>query len=169
MKIPMLIVMALCISAITLESHGAEVKKELQLPLDSTQWEQEKYTLQSGEAICAVTSGHNGISVVTRRKPRGVLGILVKSNRELLPGGMFSISVGGKIFKTSEEYFPAGRSVEIMQALSEEGGKAYLEWSEVHSDKNHSRVRSSNIVKLEGFTSKFNECKRSFLGKSKPD
>lgn len=169
MQIPMLVLMALCVSGCTIESHGAELKKELHPPLTYAQWEQKKSTTNSGEAICVVTSGHNGISVVTRRKPSGVLGILVKSNRELLPGSTFSISVGGKNFKTSEEYFPAGRSVEIMQTLSEEGGKAYLEWSEVHSDKNHSRVRSSNIVKLEGFTSKFNECKRSFLGKSKPD
>lgn len=166
MKLPMLSLMALCVSGCTIKSQGAELKKELHPPISYGQWEQEKYTAQNGESICAVTSGHNGISVVTRRKSTGVLGILVKSNREILPGSKFTISVGSKNFKSSEEYFPSGRSVEIMQALSE-GDKAYLEWSEVHSD-HHGRIRSSNIVKLEGLTSQLNQCNLSFLGKFKP-
>lgn len=154
------IITMLALSACTTYQQGTELKSELYLPLTYPQWESENMTTSEGDPVCAVFSGHNGITVLLRKKLDGGLGVSVKNNRILSPGGDFSINVNGNHYRTSNEFFLADESVQIAQDLSE-GDKAYLEWSEARP--HHGFLRSTMILKLEGFSSIFEQCKRILL------
>jgi len=158
-------IVLLSLSACTVESQGADMKSEFHPPLTYAQWESESVTTRDGEPACAITSGYNGVSVYARKKPGGILGISVESNRALPPGSEFKINVGEHTYRTSQAFFPAGDSVELVQDFSV-NEKAYLEWSELHVG-GKGRQRYTNILKLEGFNAQFEQCKKRLLGEGK--
>lgn len=147
------------LSACTIERQGTELQSEFHPPLTYAQWKTEQYKTQSGQPVCVVTSGYNGLSVLLRRKEDNTLGISAKGERKLTPGMDFSVNVNGNHYRTSQEYFSASEAVRLADDLSTDG-KAYFEWSEPHGD-NHGRLRSSNIVKLDGFKQQFEQCRQA--------
>lgn len=152
----------LSLSACTFESQGSDMKSEFHPPLTYAQWESESVTTRGGEPACVISSGYNGVSVYARKKPGGILGISIESNRAMQPGTEFKINVGDHSYRTSQAFFPVGDSVEIVQDFSA-NEKAYLEWSELHPG-GKGRLRNTNILKLEGFNAQFEQCKKRLLG-----
>lgn len=150
------------LTACTIEQQGGELQSEFHPPLTYAQWKTEQYKTQSGQPVCAVTSGYNGLSVLLRRKEDNTLGISAKGERKLTPGMDFSVNVNGNHYRTSQEYFSGSQSVRLAEDLISTDGKVYLEWSEPHGDK-QGRLRSSNIVKLNDFKEKFEQCRHALL------
>jgi len=74
----------------------------------------------------------------------------------------FSVNVNGNHYRTSQEYFSTSQSVRLAEDLISTDGKVYLEWSEPHGD-NQGRLRSSNIVKVNDFKEKFEQCRYALL------
>lgn len=144
-------------SACTLESQQDVLKNELQPPLTYAQWQSETYTAQSGKAVCAVSSGYGGVTVLTHNDD-GAAGVVVKSNRKLPPGVRLSINVNGHHYETSQEFFSADQSAQLAEDFSKD--KAYLEWSEPDPDGN-GLLRYTSIVKPEGFDALFQQCRGS--------
>lgn len=149
------------LSACTIELQDGELQQELHPPLTYKAWNTERYKTLGGQPICAVTSGYSGLSVLLHRKEDDTIGVSVKGERKMTPGMAFSVNVNGNHYRTGQEYFSARQSVRIADDLSTDG-KAYLEWSEPHGD-NQGRLRSSNIVKLNDFKEKFEQCRHALL------
>lgn len=162
--LPFTLAAAIALTACTVESQGTELKTEFHPPLTYAEWKKESFTTQDGQPACAVTSGHNGISVFSHHVGGGRIGVLVKSNRPLPPGNALKVNVNGNHYETSQEFFPAGTSLEITQDLTK-ADKAYLEWTGPHSGGNN-RIRSSNILRMEGFAELFEQCRLAALNKS---
>lgn len=163
--IPITFVTLILLSACTIEQKDGKLQNEFHPPLTYATWTTEQYKTESGQPVCVVTSGYNGLSVLLRRMKDGALGISAKGERNLTPGMDFSVNVGGNHYRTTQEYFLTGESVKLAEDLKADG-KAYLEWSEPHPH-HPGRLRSSNIVKLEGFAPEFEQCKRTLLGKTR--
>lgn len=151
------LVMLCATGACTLESQQDVLKSELHPPLTYAQWQSETYTAQSGKAVCAVSSGYGGVTVLTHGE-NGAAGVVVKSNRKLSPGVRLSINVNGHHYETSQEFFPADESAQLADDFGKD--KAYLEWSEPDPDDN-GRLRYTSIVKPEGFNTLFQQCRGS--------
>lgn len=144
------------LSACTIEQQDTELKQEFYPPLTYATWKTESYKTQSGKMVCAVTSGHNGLNILQTREGKDIQ-IAARGERKLAPGMDFKVNVGGNHYRTSQEYFADSDAARMASDLAK-GGKAYLEWSEPHSD-NHGILRSSNIVKLDDFKARFEECR----------
>jgi hypothetical protein len=153
-----LLMIGVGLSACTIEQQGTELQSEFHPPLTYPQWKTEQYKTQSGQPVCVVTSGYNGLTVALRRKEDNTLGVSVKGERKLTPGMDFSVNVNGNHYRTSQEYFSASESARLADDLSA-GGKAYFEWSQPHG-RHHGVLRNSTIVKLEDFKPQFDACKR---------
>ncbi len=156
MKYGIFIVMA-AVSGCTFQQQEGEIKSEFHPPLTYAAWNTEQYTSTTGKPVCVVSSGHRGLSVMQHRMPDGTISVSAKGERKLTPGMEFNVNVNGNHYRTSQEYFSSSESLKLAEDLSTEG-KAYLEWSEPHGS-HHNRLRTSNIVKLEGFRQQFEQCK----------
>ena len=154
-----LLMIGVGLSACTIEQQGTELQSEFRPPLTYPQWKTEEYKTQAGQPVCIVTSG--SLSVESYRMKNGTLSVSVKGERKLTPGMDFKVNVNGNHYRTSQEYFSASESAALAKDLSA-GGKAYLEWSEPHGH-HHSRLRTNNIVKLDGFKAQFEQCRKSLL------
>lgn len=148
---------ALTLGACTIQQQGTELKQELNLPLTYASWKTESFKTQTGKAVCMVTSGYNGLSILQMRDGKNVT-ISARGERTLAPGMDFAVNVGDNHYRTSQEYFSDSEAARMASDLSA-GGKAYLEWSEPHPD-GKGRLRPSNIVRLDGFKEQFDACKR---------
>lgn len=157
--------MLVTLGACTIESQGADMKTEFHPPLTYAEWKKENFTTQDGEPACAATSGYNGISVFSHHVGGGRIGVSVKSNRPLSPGNALKVNVNGNHYETSQDFFPAGTSLEITQDLAK-ADTAYLEWTGPHSGGNN-RIRASNILRMEGFAELFEQCRQSLLSQKK--
>lgn len=148
---------AFALGACTIEQQGTELKQEFNPPLTYASWKTESYKTQSGTPVCVVTSGNNGLSILQSRSGKDIQ-VAARGDRKLSPGMDFKVNVGGNHYRTSQEYFTDSEAARMAADLSA-GGKAYLEWSEPHPDM-HGRLRSNNILKLEGFKAQFDACTR---------
>jgi hypothetical protein len=155
-----LAVAACAVSACTIQQQGTELKQEFNPPLTYASWKIERYETQSGRQVCEVTSGYNGLTIAQSRDGKHTP-VAARGERKMTPGMEFSVNVAGNHYRTSQEYFSFSEAPRLAEDLSM-GGKAYLEWSEPHGD-NHGRLRSSNIVKLDDFKARFEECRKSLL------
>ena len=150
---------AASISACTIEQQNGELRQEFNPPLTYDTWKIERYETQSGRRVCEVTAG--GLTIAQSRDGKHTP-VAARGERKMTPGMEFSVNVNGNHYRTSQEYFSFTEASRLAENLSM-GGKAYLEWSEPHGD-NHGRLRTNNIVKLDDFKARFEECRAS-LGK----
>jgi hypothetical protein len=151
-------IVSLALAACTIEQQGGELETEFHPPLTYAAWETQQLTGEQGQPVCAVTSGHNGLAVYVRRM-QGDVSVSVKGNRKLPPSAFLTVNINGKRYQTSQEFFAAADALELAQDLAA-GGKAYLEWSEIHPFGHGRRLHIVNVLKMEGFTSRFKECQR---------
>ena len=155
-RILALAVAATALSACTIEQQGTELKQEFNPPFTYASWKTESFKTQSGKAVCVVTSGYNGLSILQVRDGKSI-NISARGERKLSPGMDFKVNVSGNHYNTSQEYFADSDAQRMAVDLSGDG-KAYFEWSEPHP--HHGRKRTGTIVKLEGFKAQFDACKR---------
>lgn len=144
---------ALMASACTISPEGGG---NVNLPLTYRSWQSEHYTNQSGARICTISSGYNGITVVLRHQQTGD-DVFVRGNRILKPGVTLTINTNKHRFETYDAYFPAKASQEMVEDFRQ-GGRAYLEWSEIGGASGQERIPVQNILDLDGFASKLKEC-----------
>lgn len=156
MKRLLILAAAATLGACTIEQENGELRQEFNPPLTYAAWKTENYKTQSGKPVCVVTSGHSGLSILQIRDGKQI-DLSARGERKLSPGVEFSVNVNGNHYRTSQEYFLDSEAARLANDLSM-GDKAYLEWSEPHPD-NHGRLRSSNIVKLDDFKARFEECR----------
>ena len=154
-------IIMLALGGCTFQQQEGEPRSEFHPPLTYATWKTEQYKTEAGSKVCAVTSGHNGLSILSHKAPNGSITVSAKSERKLTPGMNLRVNVNGNHYRTSEEYFSDSESLKIANDLSA-GDKAYLEWSEPHGH-HHSMLRTSNILKLEGFKPQFEQCQKSLL------
>lgn len=156
-----MLVAASALSACTIQQQGTELKQEFNPPLTYASWKTESFKTESGKAVCMVTSGYSGLSILQVRDGKEIK-VSARGDRKLTPGMDFKVNVGGNHYRTSQEYFADSEAARLAADLGTDG-KAYLEWSEPHPDM-HGRLRSTNILKLEGFKEQFDSCKRQLRG-----
>jgi hypothetical protein len=151
---------AVTLNACTIEQQNGELRQEYNPPLAYATWKTETYKTQSGKPVCVVTSGYNGLSVQQKRDGKNIA-LLAGTERKMTPGTEFKVNVGGNHYRTVQGDFSAAESQRLAEDLSGEG-KAYLEFTEPHGD-DHNRLRSSNILKLDGFKAQFDACRATLL------
>lgn len=145
---------ALLLAACTIEQQGVHTEAQFHEPFTYPIWEARSLAGNAGQDACAVTSGHNGYSVVVRHVG-GQKVVSVQSER-YMPGGAVNIlTVNGHRYETTERYFSAKDAPAIAQDFTE-AERAYAEWVEIgaHNGKN----RYTAIFKLGGFKKAFAQC-----------
>lgn len=142
------------LAACSIEQQGAHTEAQFHEPFNYPSWETRTLANNTGQDACAVTSGHNGYSVVVRHV--GGQKIVSVQSERYMPGGTVNIlTVNGHRYETSERYFSAKDAPAIAQDFTE-AEKAYAEWVEIgaHNGKN----RYTAIFKLGGFKKAFAQC-----------
>jgi len=133
------------------------------MPLAYRQWEQEQVVLQNGVHACSLSSGYNGLTVLAGNLEPGK-DVAVKSNRLMKPGSTLHVNVNGGNFETSDTFFSPQSAHEMLGYLTQ-GGKAYLEWSEMSGPAGSPRAHVQNVLRLDGFADALKQCRTQLNSK----
>lgn len=128
-------------------------------PLFYKDWHSNPYMAKNGMKVCAVSSGYNGLTVTLGPGQDG-MDVVVASNRRMKPGTTLTVDAGGRRFEAYDTYFLPEQGRMLVDHLSK-GDKAYLEWSESQGPVGGQRVRVQNILRLDGFRTKMQECRKA--------
>lgn len=142
------VLLALLATACTFSPSDTGQKAEFHPPIVYANWR----VGHDAAGACALSSGYNGLIVVLRNGA-----VSVQSNRDMAPGASLDLNVAGQRFQTDDAAFSPKDSAEIV-ALFKQGGKAYLEWSEMNSSLNQARNHVNNVLKLDDFAKQWQQC-----------
>lgn len=140
------------LSACVFQPEGEGQKAEFHPPLVYAQWEASSGIDAQGKPICIISSGISGLTVSLGPGQE----VAVRSDRPLPPGAFLAVNVNGHRYQASVSFFPADDAARLVDDLAA-GDKAYLEWSELRGD-DHSRIRFTNILRLDGFRQQRAHC-----------
>jgi hypothetical protein len=153
----LLFVLLLLTSACSVSSGQNGLDTQFRPPIVYQQWSTKNYALKDGRQVCALSSGYNGIIISLGAAQDDVV---VASTRLMQPGAILSVNANGQHFEASDTYFPRNTGPAMVAAFAQ-GGKAYLEWSEFSGSSARERSRVQNIIKLDDFPARLQECRKS--------